>query len=109
MIKYIIWIVLLSNIVVSCTPNDNVSQEEMLAETIASIVEQEMALTPSKIPPTAISPAVQTETPTETPKVEVTINTYSNSHHRYLRRLSFRRVWTLRLPGEYKPVDWALC
>jgi len=66
MTRRIIYIILFSILIVSCMPDNNLLYDEMLAETIAFIVEQELASTPSQVPPT-ITP---TEAPTETPTIE---------------------------------------
>ena len=75
MIRHIFWIILFSIFVVSCTPDNNLSRDERLAETIASIVEQEMASTPSKVPPTLTPTDIPTEAPTVTPSVELKTDT----------------------------------
>jgi hypothetical protein len=71
--KRIFWIILLSIFGVSCAPNKNLSQDETLAETIAFIVDQEMASTPSKVPPTLTPTYLPTETPTVEPKTDLHI------------------------------------
>jgi hypothetical protein len=72
MIKHLTWILIIIFLAVSCTTPNSSSQEEILQKTIVSIVNQELALTPSQVPPSETPTVSPTETQTEIPTSTIT-------------------------------------
>jgi hypothetical protein len=68
----LIFISALSFLMVSCSLMNASSQEEVLARTIVAIANEQLALTPTKVPPTAVPTLTPTETPTVIPTDTVT-------------------------------------
>jgi hypothetical protein len=72
MSKHFLWSLMLAFLLVSCTTGNSLSQEEIIQKTIVSIVNQELASTPSKVPSTATPIQIATETPTMLPTSTIT-------------------------------------
>ena len=65
--KHFLWILLLSSFLVSCQLFTPTNQDEILAQTIAARAEEQLASTPSQVPPTITATELPTETPTTEP------------------------------------------